>query len=655
MISCGSGGGRCGRAAAAAVTACLLAASTGVAATWRTVEADRAGQMTIYNRTASGALLGLPVALGDVDGDGLADAILSPMNAASGPMRERRQAGEVAVVLSSGAIAGEVDLAAFDPNDLPSFVTLIYGREERDLFGTETAAADIDGDGFEDIIVGVQLGDGPNNTRPGAGEVAIIWGRPGFGGRVIDTAFPHPDVTVIYGASADDRLGVWVFFGDLDGDGVQDAVLGADQGKSLDGERVHVGHTYVLYGGAHLRAHSEIDLADTELPLTVVYGIDEEDHSGCTVRAGDLDGDGTDELLIGAGLNRLSASIGNVSGSGHGARGAAGPNNSRPRAGEAYALYLGPGARPASIDLRSPPASTVIIYGADPGDSYGEELYVGDFNGDGYGDIAIGAIVANSLNNTRPRGGELALILGGPDLPGSVIDLRFPPPNVSILYGQTAGAIAGDTAMFADIDNDGFDDLVIASPNAPVAGVSRVGVTHIFFGRSEPLPAIIDLADIPVGIEFVLIEGADENDMLGYSMSTGDADGDGIADVMLNVMDGDGFQNQVPSAGDAYVLSGVELSEAAGRSVQFPTPPPSPTATATPPPPVTPSPTPTLDGCPGDCDGDGRVGITELIVGVRIALGLAGTNDCASLDGDGSGTVTIAELVQAVRAALEGC
>jgi len=651
--------GMTGGAAARVVVggvALLVAAAAPALDTWRVAEIDREGQLTIYNRTAQGALLGLPVALGDVDGDGLADAILTPMNADSGPARERRSAGEIGVVLSSGVLRGEIDLAAFDPDDLPENVTLIYGRDAGDLLGTETAAADVDGDGYADIIAGAQNGDGPNNTRPGSGEVVIVWGRPDFGGRVIDTAVASNDVTFIYGADAGDRLGVWVFFGDLDGDGTQDVVMGADQGNGPDNDRNHVGETYVLYGGAHLRAFAEIDLADTDLPRTVVYGIDDEDHSGCTVRAGDLDGDGTDELLIGAGLNRLSASIGNTASTpGHGSRGADGPDNLRFAAGEAYALYLGPGARPASIDLRSPPASTVVIYGADNGDAYGEELFVGDFNGDGYGDIAIGAIVGDSINNSRVNAGELALVFGGADLPGSAIDLRFPPPRVTFFYGQTMNAIAGDTAMFDDIDGDGLDDLVIASPNAPVDGVARVGVTHIFFGTSEPLPAFVDLAAVPESLSALLIEGTSFNDMLAYSMSSGDADGDGIADVMLNVMDGDGFGDAIPSSGDAHVLSGAALSRAAGRSLATDTP--TPVATPTPPtsPSPSPSPTPTLDGCPGDCDGDGRVTVSELITGVRINLGLADLETCPAMDGDGDGVITVAELVQAVRAALESC
>ncbi len=597
---------------------------------WRVADVERAGQWTIYNRTENGSLLGMPVALGDIDGDGLADAVLTPMNADSGPGGLRRGAGEIGVVSSRAPLAGETNLAMLDPAALPDSVTLIYGRDVEDLLGTETVVADVDGDGFDDVIAGAQLGDGPGNARPGCGEVVIVWGSRDFGGRVVDTAMRRDDVTFVYGAGAGDRLGVWVFAGDLDGDGTADAVLGADQGNGPEDDRVHVGETYVLYGGAHLR-QPEIDLADTDHPHTVVYGIDDEDHSGATVRAGDLDGDGTDELLIGAGLNRLSASIGNDGSSGHAGRGGDGPDNMRNNAGEAYVLYLGRAARPPSIDLRQPPPTAVFIYGVDELDAYGEELFAGDFDGDGFGDIAVGAIVGDGPGNTRNNAGELALIMGGEGLPGSTIDLRNPPASgVTFFYGRSAGAIAGDTAMFADVDADGFDDLVIASPNEPLDGDSRVGTTHVFFGTSAPLPAAIDLAAIPANLPVLLIEGHSANDMLAYSMGAGDADGDGVDDVMLNVMDGDGFEDAVPSSGDAHVLSGAALSLAAGREVS-------------------------TQPCAGDCNGDGEVVIGELIAAVRVALGEDSVDICAAADVNRDGQVTIGELIQVVNAALTGC
>ena len=70
-----------------------------------------------------------------------------------------------------------------------------------------------------------------------------------------------------------------------------------------------------------------------------------------------------------------------------------------------------------------------------------------------------------------------------------------------------------------------------------------------------------------------------------------------------------------------------------------------------------PTPTPTLTGvsCAGDCNGNARVAIDELIRGVNIALRLAPSGDCSSFDADQNGIVTIDELVRAVAAALGPC
>src|SRR6185295_17938491 len=81
--------------------------------------------------------------------------------------------------------------------------------------------------------------------------------------------------------------------------------------------------------------------------------------------------------------------------------------------------------------------------------------------------------------------------------------------------------------------------------------------------------------------------------------------------------------------------------------------PTMPAATATPRPTLTPSPTATR--CPGDCDGNRRVTITELIFGVRILLGELRPQGCAALDGDHDGKITIADMVRSVGRAVRGC
>ncbi|MGD9765066.1 MAG: hypothetical protein AB7V27_15270 [Candidatus Binatia bacterium] len=566
--------------------AALVQAPAAGAVPWDVGAVSQAGQETYYYRTANASRLGFPLATGDVNGDARADVILTPMNADSGPNRERASAGEAIIVLSDGIIAGERDLAALDPAALPGDIVLIYGADPIDNLGTEVASADLDGDGFAEAIIGAQYGDGVNNQRANSGEVAIIWGGAEVGGQVIDLANPPAGaVTLVVGAEAGDRLGVWVSASDFDGDGIADAIFGADQGNGPPGQpRTHSGETYVLYGGAALRARTIVDLSAPGLPVTVIYGIDVEDHSGSTVRGVDIDRDGVGDVLIGAGLNRLSAASDPTGGlTAHGTAGGDGPANDcdpvglNCNAGEAYIVYGSAGQRPASLDLVTPAASTAIIYGIDPGDTYGEELFGGDFNGDGWGDLAIGALTADGPNNDRSAAGELALILGDPSgLRGARIDLAQPPANVSRIFGARPSAIGGDTATLLDLDIDGKDDLVVASPNdrvnaSPTDIRVGAGTVFIFFGSATALPAQLDLAAVPAALPHLVVYGASGGDQLAYSMSLGDVNGDGRIDPILNAMGADGRDDLLPVAGDAYVLDAVAVSQAAGRG--GPTPP----------------------------------------------------------------------------------
>lgn len=630
---------------------------------WEVGQVDHVGQWTVYNRTMAGASIGFPLAAGDMNGDGRADLILTPMNADSGPDRDRNSAGEAVIVFSNGTIAGARDLAELDVDALPSDVMVVYGADPYDYLGTQVTAADLNGDGYDDAIIGAQYGDGPGNARLNSGEVVIVWGGPGLGGRLVDLAVPPAGaVTFVYAAQAGDRLGAWVSSGDVDGDGIADAILGADEANP-GGARVHAGKTYVLYGGAALRSLATVDLAAPTLAVTTISGIDREDHSGATVRGFDLNGDGAAEVLIGAGLNRLSAQIDPMGGvNGHGSGGGDGPDNVCDPVnlncvvGEAYIVYGARGARPVAIDLANPPPSTTIIYGIDNGDAYGEELYAGDFNGDGWGDVAVGAITGDGKGNLRPNSGELALVLGGPTLAGSVIELKAPPANVHFFYGARQGAIAGDTIMLLDADGDGRDELIIACPDDQPPGRASAGRTFVVFGTAEPLPAEVDLAAIPPELTVLTIDGSDSGDMLAYSMGRGDVNGDGLQDLVLNAMGGDGFMNALTDAGDAYVLDAVAVSRAVGREpVPTATPSPSPSVTPSATPTLTSTPTPTRPACAGDCDGDGGVTIDELIAAVRIALGDAPASRCTAVDTDASGTVEIGELIAAVTRSLSGC
>jgi hypothetical protein len=270
----------------------------------------------------------------------------------------------------------------------------------------------------------------------------------------------------------------------------------------------------------------------------------------------------------------------------------------------------------------------------------------GDFNGDGNADLVMGALLADGPGNNRVNSGEAALI-PGPLLPGTVIDLATAPANVTFFAGPNASAIGGDGVLLFDIDGDDKDELFIASPSANPGGRVRAGTVTIIAGTDRPLPRLVDLATVSPPLAPLVVEGKSGGDILAYSVAAGDVDGDGVTDAVFNGMGADGFGDLLPGAGEAYVLSGMQMAKA------YATPTPSPTPTQEP------SPTPTATmlppRCSGDCNMDGMVTIDEIYRGINVLLGLAALELCPSMDMNFDGQVTVEELIVAVNIALADC
>jgi hypothetical protein len=111
---------------------------------------------------------------------------------------------------------------------------------------------------------------------------------------------------------------------------------------------------------------------------------------------------------------------------------------------------------------------------------------------------------------------------------------------------------------------------VVASPQDRAGtGAARVtaGRVIVLFGNETP-PPVIDLFDVPDEVPHLWIDGAHGGDLLAYSMSLGDVNGDGLRDLILNAMGADGFNDLLPLAGDCYVLDAVTLTITAGRDVR---------------------------------------------------------------------------------------
>lgn len=136
---------------------------------------------------------------------------------------------------------------------------------------------------------------------------------------------------------------------------------------------------------------------------------------------------------------------------------------------------------------------------------------------------------------------------------------------MTTFVGPESGDIASDTALQGDFDGDGFPDLAFSSPHGGPVGRSQAGIIHIAHGQSGPFPERVDLR---VGqqpststIRLTEIHGVKPIDVLAYSAASGDQNMDGIDDLIVNEMLGDGVAPAAQNTGNLIVISGTLIRD----------------------------------------------------------------------------------------------
>ena len=419
--------------------------------------------------------------------------------------------------------------------------------------GSVSSAGDVNGDGYDDLIIGANQADPGRNSN--AGATYVVYGgasAPGAGGVLALSDLDGSNGFVLNGIEANDNSGISVSSaGDVNGDGYADLLIGARTADRTapDGMLLaDVGATYVVYGGASVPGTgSVLELSDLDGSNGfTLSGVAASDFAGYSVSsAGDVNGDGYDDLIIGADQ--------------------ADPGGSA--SGEAYVVYGGATGSDLVLDRSTLDGTNgFTLTGADAFDRAGFSVSsAGDVNGDGYDDLLIGAYRAD-LNGESS--GETYVIYGGADAPGAGGVLALSPSmldgvNGFIVTGTAVYDYAGTSVSSAgDVNGDGYDDLIIGANSADPGGASRVGESYVVYGGPASTGGRVNLADLD-GTNGLRLPGIDRDDLSGSSVSSaGDVNGDGYDDLIIGANGAD--PGGKTSAGESYVVYGASAPGTGG-------------------------------------------------------------------------------------------
>jgi hypothetical protein len=511
---------RCGLAVVALAVPAAVAAQNLVGLS--TVRSQRFGNENLlgFFTPQTGDQFAYSLATGDFNGDG-ADDLATGINADNGIAgSEIDDCGGVVVRYGRPVKGLATNLASTFLRQTPSQDP----AEAGDTMGSSLAVCDFNGDDFDDLAVGVPREDHLGHAA--AGAVQVHFGTGSGLSFASDVFFTQSTPGVPEDVETGDGFGNTLACGDFNGDGFDDLAVGVpNEGWGLGFDALK-GVIAIIPGfpfGLNFAASIQLDQDRGGMHGSAEIG----DEFGFALAAGNFNGDGFDDLAIGV------------------------PGEDDDK-GEVQVVFGGAtGLTPAGNLLWGESFLGSVSEG---GDRFSEALATGDFDGDGFDDLAIGIPAEDfGAGNSIPDVGQVGVLYGASDGFDRSRTQYWSEDNIWFAGTSEAGDEFGFTLAAGDFDRDGRDDLAVGHFREFVLGAGD-GAATILMGSSSGLTAA-RRRGIAAGIEGFPGNSGEHDKGFAYSLATGDFDADGHADLAIGVPGED--QNGIVDAGGEAVLYGA--------------------------------------------------------------------------------------------------